>query len=87
MSETNLEWRGPERDRNNMSEVGPKDINLNFIKPEPVSEFYRVNQVTERKSIQGKRKRMERKARDTARSPVSESQKLEFLNHRSSYVI
>lgn len=49
-----------------MSEVGPKDINLNFIKPEPISEFYRVNQVTERESIQGKKKRIERRARDTA---------------------
>lgn len=37
------EWRGPKRDRNNMCAIGPKDINLNFIKPEPMSEFYRVN--------------------------------------------
>lgn len=45
------EWRGPKRDRNNMRAIGPKDINLNFIKPEPMSEFYRVNKVTERESI------------------------------------
>lgn len=70
------EWRGPKRDRNNMSDVGPKDITLNFIKPEPISLFYRVHKVKkERTSVEERRKEW--------KGGLGTQHDLQCLNHRS----
>ena len=75
-SSKNLRWRGPKRDRNNMSDVGPKDITFNFIKPEPIILFYRVNKVKKEKtSVEGRRKEW--------KGGLGTQHDLQCLNHRS----